>query len=266
MIRLAAPCLLVAAACGGNPSTVDASLSGPDGSQPDARVESGRAGGTIAVFAEPEGFGMLAEFYDAATPDPGTALTTGDGHCDVRPPLPTVTVVDRDIGASFTATGDLGTMTAMRDANSIGLADFLLPQVDHTGPTFYYFASDGIGMSGFSSTWTITTDAGPLATITVPDLLIQADSMIIHTAGEPATVNYKGGAGAQYLEILLSSDGGTARCYPPLGTSFTVPAAVLDAIVIADTAASVNVFAYNREVVTLGGRDVIVAGVSQNLD
>ena len=178
MIRLAAPCLLVAAACGAS-NHID--VDGPP-AQPDARVASGRAGGTIAVFAEPEGFGMLAEFYDAATPDPGTALATNDGHCDVRPPLPTVTVVDRDLGAAFTATGDLGTMTAMRDANAIGLADFLLPLVDHTGPTVYYFASDGIGTSGFSSTWTITTDAGPAGTITVPDLLIQADSMIVHTA------------------------------------------------------------------------------------
>jgi hypothetical protein len=266
MTRLAALCLVVVAACGDN-SHNDVDAAPP---QPDAPIAGGGDpldGGTIVMFAEPEGTGFLIELYDSTTKGRDLAPIVADGHCDVRPPLTVLdtTVVDRDLGPAVTAFDGTHTVTAdVADTITFGLADFLLPEVERSGTVFFYGAG---GEPVFDSTWMLTTDAGPLATVAVPQQVFQDAIGDPHTAGEPWTIAYSGGANADYIDIYVAGANGTADCYAVPGTtSFTIPAAVLDAIIDDNGSAGVNVFAYNRSVQTIAGRHVVVAGVAQNLD
>ena len=252
-------CMLVLAACSTAPS--------PGEAPPDAPAsESVANGGSIVMFSEPEGAGFVAEVYASATPDQLVLPAYGDGHCDIVPPAgPFATVVDRGLGASLVASDGVTTLTAADSPDyTLGIAEGLLPDVDHDGTIHFY----GVGDAGHpsSATWQLASDAGPIATIAIPDQVSQKEITFVVAAGD-ATVHFGGGTNAQFLEIDAGGAGGTAACYPPSGTtSFTIPQDVVTTVAGTDHLINVNVFAKNRTLVTIGGRGVVVIGQSQNLD
>jgi len=224
-------------------------------------------GGTIVLFAEPDGFGILAEVFATSTPNTVTIPTTGDGHCDVSPvdaALPQVT--DQDLGATLVARDGSTTLTADASTTSmLGIAEGLLPQVMRLGSAYLYQAGVA-GQQPFGTTWTIATTDATLATVEIPQAIQQQETTIVYTAGQAAVIHFSDVADADFVEIDLEGDAGEAVCYPSLGsTSFAAPASVLAAIAGNDSI-GVSVFAKNRSIITLAGRQVVVSGQSQNLD
>lgn len=225
-----------------------------------------RNGGAITVFAELEGWGFFAELYASSDPDTLVLPSVGDGHCELAPFDALPNVIDRELDASLSASSPLANLIAQPTGD--GLAEADLPQATYVdGSSVRYGAVDATTVAGFDTTWQLAYGGQALATITVPAQLTKADSQVRHLPGQSQIVQWTGGADAEYIELDLGADLGRAICYPPAGaTSFVVPARVIDAIAAVDGSASVTVFAKNRAVVTIDGREVVVTGVSQNLD
>lgn len=207
-------------------------------------------GGTISVVAVPEATELSVELFASATPDATAALTYGDGHCDVAlyatlPPA--LQSSDRDLGPQISATN--GTLVLAADAAREG---------DHV-----VYQTESLDLA-FGTTFEITSATGTLATVRVPAQIAQQEDTVVHAAGTPATLHFTGGAAAQYVQIHLASDLGTADCYPvPGATAFDVSATLLDTIIGVDRSFTVDVYAKNRAVVPIDGRLVEVLGISQ---
>jgi hypothetical protein len=256
MLRLGSICLL--AACGSKSVA-------PPGPPVDAVLSTGY-GGAIVLFAEPDGFGVVAELYDRVTPDGVPSLHFGDGHCELAAPI-SLSAIDRDLGPSLSlTTTDAMLVAPSTPTHTFGLAEYLMPTVPHSGiPVLYEATSTTI--VGFSRTWTIAAGDQTLATIALPGPVTQGDSLFPYTPHTPTTVQFGGGLGADYIELRVEAAGGTANCYPPPGaTSFAIPGDVLDQVAGTEHLVGVAVFAKTRALVPIGGRAVVVTGVAQNLD
>jgi hypothetical protein len=226
-------------------------------------------GGTIVVWAEPEGHGVFAELFDSTTPDALVPLPAfGDGHCDVTPLIPAMPqVVDRDLGATLNLTSETEQLSALvSNVVDFGLAQVLLPTVNHAGTTYFYGAMT-TSSPGFGTAWQVADAEGTLATVAIPSQVVQHETGILNVPGNDNTIHWTGGGEAQLIEIDLLGAGANATCYPVAGaTSFLPSAALVAQIAGTDRQIGVEVFAKNRQVVAVDGRDVLVTGQSQNLD
>jgi hypothetical protein len=232
--------------------------------KPDAAPPFADNGGAILVRNNIYGFELVAELFESATPDALPALAVGDGHCDVQAnAAPPPVVVDRDLGPTITAlSGDVTLVANTSAMPCAGGCEFVAP-VAHSGAVHYY-ASQLVPptMRDIASSWSVGDAAGALVTVRVPGVVRPFLNGVTYTRGAPAEIMYTGGEDADYIEL----DVGGAICYAPGGsTSFTIPAAVLDAVA---TSSVVNVvaIAHATSVVAIDGSAVLVHGVADDFD
>lgn len=235
-------------------------------SGPGKALHVDKRGGVILVRAMPEGFGFDVHLYASMTPEALPPLTIGDGHCDVGSPwmspflppwLPDpIEATDLDLGPTVTADGPLGSFQATPES----------------AMSFDYLYGQAFADPPYGSTWTISNagsasglPAGLLATVKLPGKIdLGNTSELLITPGEAVEATFSGGAGADTIHMHIQGTSGSADCYPPPGaTSFVIPAEITSAV---GAHATIYLFAEKVDVVTIGGRDVLVVGETDNLD
>lgn len=224
-------------------------------------------GGVITIESHTEGYTLHVELYASATPDTAPVPpVVGDGHCDVVAATvipPKLTVVDRDLGAQITATDGPATVVA---------------PVVQSDATYTYDGVFAIAPPDPATTWTLASDAVALPAVALPGRItgmpsrFGPDGDVPRPVGTPVTIDYTGGDSADYIHIVATGSHAIADCYPVVDAhAFTIPATVLDALIIDDDVAGdrdigVVTNAETRALVTIAGRSVVVSGVARGID
>lgn len=217
-----------------------------------------KRGGVILVRAMPEGFAFDVHLYASTTPEALPPLTIGDGHCDVGSPWTADLIVgtDLDLGPTVTADGPLGSFQA----------------TPASATSFDYLYGHASADPPYESTWAISNagsasglPASSLATVKLPGKIDLGNTLEISiTPGEAVEATFSGGAGADTIHMHIQGSSGSADCYPPPGaTSFVIPAEITSAV---GAQATIYLYAEKIDVITIGGRDVLVIGETDNLD
>jgi hypothetical protein len=265
--------LILAGACSSPVAqlSLDGAVTGPtDGGGSDAAQQSDAGGmaeaidGRILFRGLGEGVYFNVVLNRAAVAAP-TAITRGDGHCDVHP----VGAGDSFVGIFPPGDLDLGaTVTAINGSTT------LAAKVDTSGGGFQYLYTQA-GVDAFGKTWTLANSgsktglaATTLVTVQVPARVVPIvpapEGGSVDTTSGHVTLKWTGGEGAQTFHVYIQTSKAEVDCYPaPTATSFELPAEVVKVL---DPQVTPALWAESVTVAHTGNRRLWVRVTSDNLD